>query len=188
MKKLHYFLGAIVLLLSTNSLAQSKFNTYIDYHYQIGFSEKGDAWDLTRKDINMYGNSLHISEMYSLNNKTELGVGIGADRYENPGYNTFPIFASVHYSPFKSIPKLYTYTDLGYSFKSTNANSGILCNLGFGYKKMLKEHFGFNFQAGYNLKQFKTNYYSFDMNSNQYYDNATTQTRHSISLGFGVIF
>jgi hypothetical protein len=152
--------------------SQSKINVFLDYHYQLGVSERGE-YNLSRKDCNMYGNSLHLSAMYNFSKKFSAGLGIGADRYENPGYNTFPVFASVHYSPLNNLHSVYTYTNFGYAVTNKNdIYSGAMWDLGVGYKKMFRTHFGLNFQIGYNLKRFQS----------------IDRTRHSIAFGIGVIF
>ena len=40
----------------------------------------------------MYGNPLHLSALYNFTQQLSAGVGVGADRYENPGYNTLLIY------------------------------------------------------------------------------------------------
>jgi hypothetical protein len=154
------------------SFSQSKINVFLDYHYQFGLSERGE-YNLSRKDSKMYGNSLHLSVMYNFSKKFSGGLGVGADRYENPDYNTFPVFTSVHYSPLNNLQNVYTYTNLGYAVTNNNDTySGVMWDLGVGYKKMFRTHFGLNLQIGYNLKQFQS----------------IDRTRHSIALGIGVIF
>ena len=160
--------------------AQSKMNVILDYHCQLGLSETGGGYTISRKDSKMYGNSLHLSAMYNFTKRFATGVGIGADRYENPGYNTFPVFASLHYSPLQKIlPDAYAYTNLGYAVICKNdIYKGLMWDLGFGYKKMFRPHFGINFQLGYNLKEFHDNRMEYILD----------RTRHSISFGIGLIF
>ena len=160
------------------AFAQSKMNVMLDYHYQFGLSETGGPYNISRKDSKMYGNSLHLSVMYNFTERFAAGLGFRADRYENPGYNSFPVFTSLHYSPLATLPNVYSYTNLGYAAISKNDTyKGLMWDLGIGYKKMLRSHFGLNFQLGYNLKEFRDNSgYDFDY------------TRHSVSLGIGLIF
>lgn len=191
MKKLHLKSVVIMLILGafpTFSLAQSKFNFFLDYHYQLGVSEKGEYGTL-KKNNHMYGNSIHLSFMYNFTKQLSAGVGVGADRYENPGYNTFPIFASAHYSPLKHLTDLYTYTNIGYAvIDKQTTNTGLMWDLGIGYKKMFRPHFGLNFQIGYNLKQFRDiDTYIMTENTIQQVK-STNNIRNSISFGIGLVF
>ena len=78
--------------------AQSKIHFVTDIHYLYGLSEKSSYLTITHKDVNLYGKSLHLTSLYDFSKSISAGVGIGADRYENPGYNTLPVFASLHYT------------------------------------------------------------------------------------------
>lgn len=178
------FLKSIVVLFFWSicphlASAQSKVNVVLDYHYQLGLSETGGGYNISRKNNNMYGNSLHLSAMYNFTMQLSAGLGIGADRYDNPGYNTFPVFAAIHYSPLKRLPNAYSYTNLGYAvIGKYSTYKGLMWDLGVGYKKMFRSHFGLNFQLGYNLKKFQDN-------TGEY---KPDRTRHSISFGMGAIF
>ena len=182
MKKI-LIIGALLFLCILVSQAQSKFQVNLDYRYMLGLSEKGDVWDFSRKDVKMYGNALRLSCLYSLSSQVAVGVGIGADRYETPAYNTLPVFATVHYNPNINVP-IYLFYDAGYSFETETAVSGFLTDIGIGYKHMIKNHFGLNFQMGYNLKQFNGKIYNFETGNNI----SCTQTRHSLTFGIGFIF
>lgn len=160
--------------------AQSKFHAHLDYHYSLGWSETGyNGQTLYRNDWKMHGNSLRLSALYTFAPAWEAGLGMGADRYEEPGYNTFPLFAVLHCAPLKKHRPLYSYTDIGYALKTGNSTPGLTWNIGFGYKLMLKKHFGFNFQFGYNLKQFKNDYLPSE--------NGKHFQRNSLSFGAGII-
>lgn len=191
MKKLHLKSAVILFALTIFpmfSFAQSKLNVLLDYHYQLGISEKGVYGNLKGND-NMHGNSFHLSLMYNISSQLSAGAGIGADRYENPGYNTFPVFASVHYSPLKSLANLYAYTNIGYAvIDKQTTNTGLMWDLGIGYKKMFRPHFGLNFQLGYNLKQFR-GIETFEMTENTILSiKDTNNIRNSLSIGIGLIF
>ena len=151
---------AIMLLFSFATFAQkgnktSPFNIMFDYHYNLGLTDRGYLHKSNRSDLKMYGNSIHLTGLYNLNQKWSVGAGLGLDRYENLGYNTFPIFVTSHFSPLEHIPSAYLYTNLGYAVGGEAFTKGMLFDLGLGYKLMLKRHFGFNFQFGYNLKDFR---------------------------------
>lgn len=166
----------------------SKVQVLLDYHYNLGLIERGDLFDINRSHHKMYGNSLRLSLLYNLNTKVSLGAGIGLDRYENAGYNTLPLFLTCYYSPLSKLPRAYTYTNLGYAIdKSSTFTKGMLFDLGIGYRKMFRQHFGLNFQIGYNLKQFRDEVIWVDEQLNFTHGNYS-QWRHSISFGFGFIF
>lgn len=156
--------------------SQERFHVMVDYHYNLGLSENFFGYTLSRGDAKMYGHSLHISALYRLTSKFAIGAGMGADHYANPDYNTFPLFATAHYAPLSRTPDVYLYSNAGYGIiKGVNAVGGLLWDIGVGYKKMVRKHFGWNFQCGYNLKEFG-------------FDEGDSNWRHSISLGVGLIF
>ena len=165
MEKRFLTLSVILFLLGIlpiSSFAQSKINIFLDYHYQFGLFEKA-GYSISRKDSKMYGNSLHLSALY----------------------NTFPLFASLHYAPLKKHTDLYAFTNIGYAvIGKQETYTGMMWDLGIGYKKMFRSHFGLNFQFGYNLKQFR------NINSDVTSDimQRENSTRSSLSLGIGVIF
>ncbi|HZK68452.1 MAG TPA: hypothetical protein VFC36_02530 [Paludibacter sp.] len=170
--------------------AQSKIHFVTDIHYLYGLSETNSYLTLTRKDVNLYGKSLHLTSLYDFSKSISAGVGIGADRYENPGFNTLPVFASLYYTPFViTHPRTYLFTNLGFGIKNSYANSGLMFDAGIGYKKMFSSRFGLNFQLGYNLKQINETPIYIPTVDNQSYDLIyVTSLRHSLSLGIGVIF
>ncbi len=175
---------SVLLFLCISVLqAQSKFQVILDYRYMLGLSEHGDVMDLSRKEAKMYGNALRLSCLYSLFSQVATGIGVGADRYEIPSYNTLPVFAIVHYNPNKNIP-FYLFGDTGYSFEMGSAVSGFLMDMGVGYKLLIKRNFGLNFQVGYNLKQFNGEIYDLEIENNI----SCTQTRQSLTFGIGFIF
>ena len=80
---------------------------------------------------------------------------------------------------------LYAFTNIGYAvIGKQETYTGMMWDLGIGYKKMFRSHFGLNFQFGYNLKQFR------NINSDVTSDimQRENSTRSSLSLGIGVIF
>ena len=44
--------------------AQSKIHFVTDIHYLYGLSETNSYLTLTRKDVNLYGKSLHLTSLY----------------------------------------------------------------------------------------------------------------------------
>lgn len=180
-----------LFLIIPASKAQSKFHILLDYHYNFGIREKYWGKTFGRKEYKMHGNSLHLTALYDVGPKVSIGVGLGADRYEEPGYNTFPVYGTLRYQPFPKLLSGYVFTDLGYGiFKNDNVASGWMWNVGIGYTKMLRKHFGLNFQIGYNLKEFggiplyQVDFYSGEI----HYAGKKSSIRHSLSFGFGLMF
>jgi hypothetical protein len=170
---------------------QAKLHVLLDYRHLRGWDERG-VYDFPKAE-NMYGNSLRLTCLYKITGKWSTGLGIGADRYENPGYNTFPIFIPVHFHPFVSFPMWYALMNAGYALKGVDAHTGLTWDIGVGYKKMFRKHAGINLQLGYNLKQFNLAYRT----PSTPYGSVTLptagqgqghRTRHSLFFGVGYAF
>lgn len=163
-----------------------KFHVVLDYHYNLGLATKL-RWERSRRA----GHSLHLTALYDFTSRFTAGIGIGADRYTNPDFNTIPVYATFRYKPVSSIPKGYIYTNLGYGcFSSVAIAPGWMWDLGIGYTKMFCRHFGLNFQIGYNLKEF-AGISSYDYNldtENITYLGKVNDLRHSLSMGIGLVF
>lgn len=172
-----------ITLFLQNAFSQSKIHAEVDFGYMIGFTERSNSYRINRSLYNMYTNSIRLSGIYRLSSSYSIGAGIGMERYENPGYNTLPVFASVRYTPVLSIPKGYIYTDLGYSIGTSTMTPGLLWDLGIGYQWMFRKHFGLKVQAGYNIKQLKTDRWAYENTIQK-----VNQWRHSLSLSTGIIF
>ncbi len=165
--------------------AQCRFHVVLDYHFNLGFSENYNGTPIRRSDgYNMHGNSLRLTALYDITQRISAGAGIGADRYEEPGYNTFPVFGTFRYRPLRRFLDTYLYTNLGYglSNRDNSIYSGWVWDAGVGYIKMFRRHFGLNFQVGYNLKEFR------DVHSDVDGNLSGNSIRHSLSLGIGLVF
>lgn len=171
--------------------AQSKFHMILDYHYNLGITEKYWGKSFDRGEYKMHGNSLHLTALYDITHKISVGAGIGADRYEEPGYNIFPVYGTFRYHLLPKMPNGYVYTNLGYGiFKNDNVTPGWMWDAGVGYTKMFRKHFGLNFQLGYNLKEFgKIPSYEINFpNGEVNYVGEKSSIRHSVSFGIGLVF
>lgn len=183
-------IGALFLLIPAVK-AQSKFHIILDYHYNFGICEKYWGRTFDREEYKMHGNSLHFTALYDITRKISVGAGIGADRYEEPGYNTFPVYGTFRYRPLSGLQDGYVFTDLGYGlFKNDNVAHGWMWNAGIGYTKMFRKHFGLNFQLGYNLKEFGgiPSYEVNLVNGEVNYVGKKNSIRHSVSFGIGLVF
>lgn len=190
-KRLITLIIALFLLQLSATKAQNKFHIALDYHYNLGVSERYWGHSFGRSQSEMYGNSLHLTALYDITSRVSTGIGIGADQYENPGYSTFPIFGTFRYRPLLKHLNGYVFTDLGYGvFKREDIQPGWLWNAGIGYTKMFRKHFGLNLQLGYNLKEFgDIPSYEIDFEKQEInFVGKKSSVRHSISLGIGLVF
>jgi hypothetical protein len=195
------FLVSLIIALCTlsaNAAEPAKIQVGLDYHYNFGFAERFYGHTYTRSDYAMSGNSLRLSFLYNINSKYTAGVGVGLENYD--GWNTLPIFATFRYRPFTAplLKDFYAFATPGYSVSTGDGfdiTSGMVGDLGIGWTKMLRRHFGVNFQIGYQLKQIRFPYYIYDFYDEVYDDNYVESTRttasdwrHSITFGFGLVF
>lgn len=174
---------ALLLLTQAPGAKAQRFHVVVDYHYNLGFGEDYAGLKLRRNHYDMSGHSLHVTALYDITKRISAGAGIGADRYEEPGYNTFPLFGTFRYRPMRRFLDGYLFTNLGYGlFAREDIYGGWMWDAGVGYTKMFRRHFGLNFQVGYNLKEFKD--VPFFGETMTWTDNL----RHSLSLGVGLVF
>jgi len=181
-----YIISTIILSCLTMNflIAQefsSKIKVFMNYNHALGIKEKNALWNLDGSN-GIYANSFHVKGMYSFNEMISCGIGIGADALRNPNYTTFPIYASVHFSP-ASHTNWYLYNNLGYSLDTKISYPGLYYEAGIGYKWLLKKNFGLFLNAGYNLKQMQ--------NIEAKYINKIEllyTTRQSLCFGFGLFF
>ena len=170
--------------------SETKFHVTLDYHYNFGLATKEKWWNNGER---LGGHSLHLTALYNITPRIATGIGIGADRYTHPGFNTIPVYGTFRYSPIAKIPKGYLYTNLGYGcFANEAISSGWMWDLGIGYTKMFRKHFGLNFQIGYNLKEFADiPSYRYDIDTENIvitYLGKVKDLRHSLSFGIGMVF
>lgn len=169
------FLAAVCFLTihARPAFCQSKVYVALDFRHTLAFSEISSSGYKISDLSERYGNSLRLTAMCRISPRVAAGVGFGSELYEP--FNSFPVFATVYYSPLKTHLPAYLYSNAGYAIDTSNSAEGYLFDLGVGYKKMFRRHFGLNFQMGYNFKQFGSpSDYHF--------------SRHSFSFGFGFIF
>jgi len=178
----------IAACLAMPSWGREKLHFDVDYHYNLGLSERLAGTTLSRSDYGLGGHSLHLSARYDVATRWSAGVGIGLDRYTEPDYNTMPIFATVRFVPLTTIPSAYAFADLGYSTRAWSCVEGMVGNLGVGYTYMISRHFGLNFQVAYNLKRFHESYQTWLSDADGYGETSMNSTRHSLSFGVGLTF
>lgn len=165
----------------------------LDYHYYFGLSQKvGKYGTFHRSDVKMYGNALRLSAMYAFTPRLSAGAGIGTVNYMNAGFDAIPVFAAFRYAPLAALRGPYVFTNLGYAIGASTTEKGVMWELGIGYKRMFRKHFGMKFELGYNLQQVRLsedNIIVFpDEDGNYPSIPPFSMFRHSLSAGFGFIF
>lgn len=185
--------AALFLFICPFIHAQSKIHFNVDYHYLMGVVQKNGKYSaIHRSDKKMGGSSFRLFGMYSLNRRTEIGIGVGAVCYTSPEITTFPVFASIKYAPLKHLLGYYIYTDAGYAFRTKISDKGGVTTVGFGYKRMYKKHFGIKLELGYNMQQIRVSQENIIVFPGP--DGVVpiikglSVFRHSISFGTGFIF
>ncbi|MCK9156915.1 MAG: hypothetical protein M0P12_12630 [Paludibacteraceae bacterium] len=185
--KLIKFLSVVFLFMTFGDInAQISLHPGIDLAGMIGIKETSDEGNISTSEAQMSATSLRVKLLCDFNTKISSGLGVGLDGYSEPNYNTFPVFATINYFPFKKV-KFFGLLDCGYSPKiNSNYVKGLLFDAGLGYRLQFKKHFGMNFMLYYNAKQFKENY-RYWIEGTEYEWNHSAW-RHSISVSVGFIF
>jgi hypothetical protein len=133
----------------------------IEYSYGLGLSDKGDLYDFSQSNTNLYTHSLRGIIGYYINPKFSIGFGGGIAGYHNPDVNTLPLFIDFRYFLQENSKSVYFYSDLGSSVSlDSDKNSGFLAELGVGYKIPISKKIILTPALGYNLITYKQNYYT----------------------------
>ena len=92
--------------------------------------------DLPLVQKNSYTKSLRLILGYFINPYVSGGIGFGADRYENPGANTFPLFIDIRGYLKDAGNTPFIFFDAGKTivFASQAQDGGNLIDAGLGYK------------------------------------------------------
>lgn len=117
---------------------------------------------------NAYTKSLRLVLGYFINPKISAGIGFGADRYESPGANTFPLFLDLrgYLKDAKNTP--FVFFDIGKTivFSSLAQEGGNMFDGGVGYKFFIGEKTCLIGKVGYNyFKNKEWTWQSTDMTS-----------------------
>jgi hypothetical protein len=150
MKKITYSLFLIICFstfsqeskdLKDNHKNQGYFNITKYTHYRINnakldFTASDNS--VTRTDVkgsNANGNSIQTINGFFLSPKFSLGIGLGLERFDNPGANTFPIFIDARYYLEDNYNSIYTFANAGTLAKvGDDFNKGAMLGIGLGYK------------------------------------------------------
>jgi hypothetical protein len=167
---------------------RSKLHFDINYNLHMGLAQTLEGNTFNRNDYTMGGNALRFAVRYDATPRLSAGVGIGASRYTKPNFNTFPVYATLQYKPFKNKERIFAYADLGYSVKfSSDSYAGFTGGIGMGYRWKLGTTSTINLTVGYDLKEFRDidMFFKYDIPNTNYKINSV---RHSLIIGVGVTF
>ncbi len=105
MKK-HNLIGSIWLITIASALfapaAYSQFHVGIDYRYCLGIREQMIGRELYIAEYDMHNYYLQLTAIYQITPQIATGIGISAGMAEYHKLYTFPVFATVRFSPIKS--------------------------------------------------------------------------------------
>lgn len=195
MKK-HNLIGSIWLITIASALfapaAYSQFHVGIDYRYCLGIREQMIDRELYIAEYDMHNYYLQLTAIYQITPQIATGIGISAGMAEYHKLYTFPVFATVRFSPIKSHTPLYIFTDLGYTIPCKDKRSmpqGWIWNTGIGYRWMFRKHFGLNFQFSYFMQQYKgVKTTMYERYTNKSFTLERNNLRHSLAFTLGLVF
>ncbi|MEE1316654.1 MAG: hypothetical protein U0K35_05440 [Prevotella sp.] len=167
---------------------RSKLHFDINYNLNMGLAQTLEGKTFNRNDYTMWGDALYFAVRYDATPRLSAGVGIGSSRYTEPSFNTFPVYATLQYKPFKNKERIFAYADLGYSVKFTSDSyAGFTGGIGMGYRWKLGTKSTINLTVGYDLKEFRDidMFLKYDIHNKH---DKTNSVRHTLSIGVGVTF
>ena len=167
---------------------RSKLHFDINYNLNMGLAQTVEGNTFNRNDYTMWGDALYFAVRYDATPRLSAGVGIGSSRYTEPSFNTFPVYATLQYKPFKNKERIFAYADLGYSVKFTSDSyAGFTGGIGMGYRWKLGAKSTINLTVGYDLKEFRDidMFFKYDIHNKH---DKTNSVRHTLSIGVGVTF
>lgn len=153
-------------IFSLNSVAAEpcRFQVALDFGISGGFHQRYMAVEEYPLASHEYfaAATRHLTLLYNINKKFTAGIGIGLDTY-HLAPNAVPLFGTFRHRPIQKrvLENFYYFADLGYSLPFVDSGTfaaGWLFDLGIGWQKNFRKHFGLNVQLGYALKEFRTNY------------------------------
>jgi len=196
MKKTNLFLIAFWLIMPLFLSAQEadivkKKNTglygTVEFSYLKTVSTVSDYVSYPAADWQLYGKSLRIGLGYFVNPHFSVGMGFGADRYESPGANTFPLYVDFRGYLKDEASSPYLFFDIGNSIKFSDAQQkGLLLDAGVGYKFFVGKSICLTGSLGYNYKHFSEwmSYTNETTNSTEW----ASLNRHSLTFKLGIFF
>lgn len=169
---------------------RDKLHFDLAYNFSYATSQRIYGRKYDRDTYTMDGVTWKFTVRYDVSRQWSAGLGMGASWYSGPHLETFPVYATVQYKPFKKIDNLFAYSDIGFSAKlSDSDHHGFNGGIGIGYRWKLKRRFGINFTAGYEFRDFRhITSYRYDEVTGEATERKNHCTRHSLSIGVGMTF
>jgi len=151
-KRFKSFIASFLFLLSVTTFSQEELSKDIDrntgYFNITGFSVKSifsakqETFDTTNGVVVTTLNSDNANAFgittingYFINKNISLGIGVGLQRYNNPGANTLPLFFDARYYFSEEANSLYIVGNAGALLKIENGTKrGSMARIGIGLK------------------------------------------------------
>jgi len=175
-----FLLGLTVSGKTKDSVTRKLYKT-VEIAYARGVSLATDSpFDLNGWD-NSYTKSLRIGVGWFISPQISCGLGFGADRYERPGANTFPLYIDLRGFLTDKESSPFAFFDAGKAVAFGAAQEkGKILDAGLGYQLKVAPKSKLDFKVGYSY--FK---------SKEFYRNETKWNylkRNSIRFTLGVVF
>ena len=154
------------------------------FNLSESLSKGAEQQDLAKTTAHNYA----LEAGYMLLPRLSLGVGVGYERYwigTGTAVDMVPLYLQAHYFYGKHGAGLFNYARLGVLLSADEgAKSGFTGGAGVGYRLMLHRRFGVDFKLGYDYAHTSIDKRRF---ASQQFD-GTRWSRHSLSLGVGLVF
>lgn len=157
-------MASLMVQMSAAAAEPCKFQVELDFSLSAGFHQRYKTMeDSPVADYEAYAGFLtHVSLLYNINRKFTTGIGVGLDNY-SLAPNAVPVFATFRHRPIQKpiLENFYYFTNLGYSLPFVDSKTfaaGWLFDVGIGWQKNFRKHFGLDVHLGYGLKEFRTHY------------------------------
>ena len=126
---------------------------------------------------------------YFITPRFSVALGTGADAYQNPSYNTFPVFADVRAYLHDARTSPYLFLDLGKSLSiGSEFEKGMFLNAGVGFKYFVSERICLNTSIGYNYQRMHPEKLYVSELLNIGYKDEVPSNFKALSLNVGIIF
>jgi hypothetical protein len=126
---------------------------------------------------------------YFVSPRFSVGLGAGLDGYNNPDYNTLPVFVDVRGYLYDSRNTPYVFLDLGKSLKPDDTfEQGLYLNLGAGYKFFISDYLCMEASVGYNYQRMKPEMLYVDESFDIGFNLKTPTNLKALSIQVGLLF
>lgn len=176
-----FILFSVSAMSQENEPIKKKFFTTVEIAYGKGLNLYSNAPINTEGFHTPFTKSLRVISGWNFSPHFSTGLGIGADRFENPGANTFPVFIDLRGYLKNQAKTTFAYLNLGKAVTFSEAQEkGNIVDVGFGYRGVLTGKSKLIFKVGYYY--FKTTNWILYESKNYYLK------RNSLKLAIGVEF